>query len=42
MRQTDPTDLQMVERYGLRAEPIVETWEPIEEAEVVEEQPPRV
>ena len=41
MRQIDPTDPQMVERYGLRAEPIVETREPVEEAEVVEEEPPR-
>jgi hypothetical protein len=31
----------MVERYGLRAEPIMETREPVEEAEVVEEEPPR-
>jgi hypothetical protein len=41
MRQIDPTDSRMVERYGLRAEPIVETQEPVEEAEVVEEEPPR-
>ena len=35
-RQIDPTDPKMQERYGLRAEPIVETHEPVEEAEVVE------
>ena len=40
-RQIDPTDPKMVERYGLRAEPIVETREPVEEVEVVEEEPPR-
>ena len=41
LRQIDPTDAKMVERYGLRAEPIMETREPVEETEVVEEEPPR-
>jgi hypothetical protein len=41
MREIDPTDPKMVERYGLQAEPIIETREPVEEAEVVEEPPER-
>jgi len=37
IREIDPTDPRMAERYDLRAEPIMETRELIEDAEAVEE-----
>ena len=40
-REIDPTDPRMSERYGLTQSLIEDPEEPVEEAEVVEEEPPR-